>query len=145
MMDTPVPIPNTEVKHHRGEDSTLCENSSLPVPSFFLCLYMILDRSYHCGMTFFLICFIASYKIKIILSCYYLMFINFLKLFEYLDFLYELLLEISKKKTSFRGLYYYIFTVDLTNSTTSSEVAQSNAFSTKASISAFDTLLINFL
>ena len=35
MMDTPVPIPNTEVKHHRGEDSTLCENSSLPVPSFF--------------------------------------------------------------------------------------------------------------
>ena len=52
---------------------------------------------------FFLICFIASYKIKIILSCYYLMFINFLKLFEYLDFLYELLLEISKKKTSFRG------------------------------------------
>ena len=45
------------------------------------------------------------------------MFINFLKLFEYLDFLYELLLEISKKKTSFRGLYYYIFTVDLTNST----------------------------
>ena len=37
MMDTPVPIPNTEVKHHRGEDSTLCENSSLPVPSFFLC------------------------------------------------------------------------------------------------------------
>ena len=85
--------------------------------------------------------FIASYKIEIILSCYYLMFINFLKL----DFLYELLLEISKKKTSFRGLYYYIFTVDLTNSTTSSEVAQSNAFSTKASISAFDTLLINFL
>ena len=47
---------------------------------------------------FFLICFIASYKIKIILSCYCLMFINFLKLFEYLDFLYELLLEISKKK-----------------------------------------------
>jgi len=25
----------------------------LPVPSFFLCFYMILDRSYHCGMTFF--------------------------------------------------------------------------------------------
>ena len=137
MMDTPVPIPNTEVKHHRGEDSTLCENSSLPVPSFFLCFYMILDRSYHCGMAFF----IASYKIEIILNCYYLMFINFLKL----DFLYELLLEISKKKTSFRGLYYYIFTVDLTNSITSSEVAQSNAFSTKASISAFETLLINFL
>ena len=22
MMDTPVPIPNTEVKHHNGEDST---------------------------------------------------------------------------------------------------------------------------
>jgi len=22
MMDTPVPIPNTEVKHHHGEDST---------------------------------------------------------------------------------------------------------------------------
>ena len=34
MMDTPVPIPNTEVKHHRGEDSTLCENSSLPVLFF---------------------------------------------------------------------------------------------------------------
>ena len=38
MMDTPVPIPNTEVKHHRGEDSTLCENNSLPVPSFFYVL-----------------------------------------------------------------------------------------------------------
>ena len=38
-MDTPVPIPNTEVKHHRGEDSTLCENSSLPVPSFFFMFF----------------------------------------------------------------------------------------------------------
>ena len=37
MMDTPVPIPNTEVKHHRGEDSTLCENSALPVLFFILC------------------------------------------------------------------------------------------------------------
>jgi len=27
----------------------------LPVPSFFLCFYMILDRSYHCGMAF-LVC-----------------------------------------------------------------------------------------
>ena len=35
MMDTPVPIPNTEVKHHRGEDSTLCENSTLPVLFFY--------------------------------------------------------------------------------------------------------------
>ena len=25
MMDTPVPIPNTEVKHHNGEDSTLVQ------------------------------------------------------------------------------------------------------------------------
>ena len=50
---------------------------------------------------FFLICVIASYKIEIILSCYYLMFINLLKLFEYLDFLYELLFEISKKKDIF--------------------------------------------
>ena len=62
---------------------------------FFLCFYMILDRSYHCGMAFF----IASYKIEIILSCYYLMFINFLKL----DFLYELLLEISKKRPLFEA------------------------------------------
>ena len=50
---------------------------------------------------FFLICVIASYKIEIILSCYYLMFINLLKLFEYLDFLYELLFEISKKRGIF--------------------------------------------
>ena len=91
---------------------------------------------------FFLICVIASYKIEIILSCYYLMFINFLKI---LTFCMNYYWKLVKKKTSFRGLYYYIFTVDLTNSTTSSEVAQSNAFSTKASISAFDTLLINFL
>ena len=34
MMDTPVPIPNTEVKHHNGDDSTLCENSKLPVLFF---------------------------------------------------------------------------------------------------------------
>ena len=54
-------------------------------------------------MAFFLICVIASYKIKIILSCYYLIFINFLKLFEYLDFLYELLLEISKKRPLFEA------------------------------------------
>ena len=31
------------------------------------------------------------------------MFINFLKLFEYLDFLYELLLEISKKRPLFEA------------------------------------------
>ena len=35
MMDTPVPIPNTEVKHHNGDDSTLCENSKLPVLFFY--------------------------------------------------------------------------------------------------------------
>ena len=70
---------------------------------FLLFFYMILDRSYYCGMISFLICFITSYKIKIILSCYYLMFINFLKLFEYLDFLYELLLEISKKRPLFEA------------------------------------------
>ena len=45
MMDTPVPIPNTEVKHHRGEDSTLCENSSLPVPSFFYAFLFIKKSS----------------------------------------------------------------------------------------------------
>ena len=44
MMDTPVPIPNTEVKHHRGEDSTLCENSSLPVPSFFY-VFLFIKKS----------------------------------------------------------------------------------------------------
>jgi len=27
----------------------------LPVPSFFLCFYMIIDRSYPCGMAF-LVC-----------------------------------------------------------------------------------------
>ena len=32
---------------------------------------------------FFLICVIASYKIEIILSCYYLMFINFLKILTF--------------------------------------------------------------
>ncbi len=31
MMDTPVPIPNTEVKHHNGDDSAMCDNSKLPV------------------------------------------------------------------------------------------------------------------
>ena len=42
MMDTPVPIPNTEVKHHNGDDSTLCENSKLPVLFFyFLLVYKI--------------------------------------------------------------------------------------------------------
>ena len=50
---------------------------------FFLCFYMIVDRSYHCGMAFFLICVIASYKIELILSCYYLMFINFLKILTF--------------------------------------------------------------
>ena len=29
-VDTPVPIPNTEVKHFSAEDSTMCENRSLP-------------------------------------------------------------------------------------------------------------------
>ena len=51
MMDTPVPIPNTEVKHHSGDDSTLCENSTLPVPfflpfwGFFLIVYYFIKIS----------------------------------------------------------------------------------------------------
>ena len=105
-MDTPVPIPNTEVKHHRGEDSTLCENSSLPVPSFFLCFYMIVDRSYHCGMAFFLICVIASYKIEIILSCYYLMFINFL---EILTFCMNYYWKLVKKDLFSRPLLLHFY------------------------------------
>ena len=34
MMDTPVPIPNTEVKHHTAKIVLRCENSSLPVLFF---------------------------------------------------------------------------------------------------------------
>ena len=36
-VDTPVPIPNTEVKHFNGEDS-LCENSKLPI--IFFCIFL---------------------------------------------------------------------------------------------------------
>ena len=34
MMDTPVPIPNTEVKHHNGDDSTFVQQQ-LAAGSFF--------------------------------------------------------------------------------------------------------------
>ena len=40
-VDTPVPIPNTEVKHFNGEDS-LRENSKLPIFFFFFLLVKIL-------------------------------------------------------------------------------------------------------
>ena len=36
-VDTPVPIPNTEVKHFNGEDS-VSENSKLPI-FFYLIIY----------------------------------------------------------------------------------------------------------
>ena len=36
-VDTPVPIPNTEVKHFNGEDS-LRENSKLPI---FFCIFLL--------------------------------------------------------------------------------------------------------
>ena len=36
-VDTPVPIPNTEVKHFYGEDS-LRENSKLPI---FFCIFLL--------------------------------------------------------------------------------------------------------
>ena len=36
-VDTPVPIPNTEVKHFNGEDS-LRENSKLPI--IFFCIFL---------------------------------------------------------------------------------------------------------
>ena len=39
-MDTPVPIPNTEVKHRSGEGIPLGENSELP--GFFFALYVYL-------------------------------------------------------------------------------------------------------
>ncbi len=46
------------------------------------------------------------------------MFINFLKLFEYLDFLYELLLEISKKRHLFEAFiirfYFYVMIFETT-------------------------------
>ena len=35
-MDTPVPIPNTEVKHLSADGSTMCKSRTLPGPSFFL-------------------------------------------------------------------------------------------------------------
>ena len=43
-VETPVPMPNTEVKHFRGEDSWACpcENSSLPV---FLCLQSDIEKT----------------------------------------------------------------------------------------------------
>ena len=37
-VDTPVPIPNTEVKHFNGEDS-LRENSKLPI--FFFAIFIL--------------------------------------------------------------------------------------------------------
>ena len=30
VVDTPVPIPNTEVKHYSADDSTVCESRTLP-------------------------------------------------------------------------------------------------------------------
>ena len=44
-VETPVPMPNTEVKHFRGEDSWACpcENSSLPV---FLCLQTVIEKDW---------------------------------------------------------------------------------------------------
>ena len=30
VVDTPVPIPNTEVKHYSADDSTMCESRTLP-------------------------------------------------------------------------------------------------------------------
>ena len=55
MMDTPVPIPNTEVKHHRGEDSTLCENSSLPVPSFFFMFLHTINNKFKFECYYFIV------------------------------------------------------------------------------------------
>ena len=45
-VETPVPMPNTEVKHFRGEDSWACpcENSSLPV---FLCLQTVIRKDWN--------------------------------------------------------------------------------------------------
>ena len=50
-VDTPVPIPNTEVKHSSGEGSWLaCENSTLPgffFICFFLCVFLtVFYKSY---------------------------------------------------------------------------------------------------
>ena len=36
MMDTPVPIPNTEVKHHNGDDSTYVQQQLAAGSSFFI-------------------------------------------------------------------------------------------------------------
>ena len=36
MMDTPVPIPNTEVKHFYADGSTMCESRKLPGFSLFI-------------------------------------------------------------------------------------------------------------
>ena len=44
MMDTPVPIPNTEVKHHNGDDSARAQQQQAassfdtPLGIFFLCV-----------------------------------------------------------------------------------------------------------
>ena len=43
MMDTPVPIPNTEVKHHNGDDSTYVQQQ-LAAGSFFYYLEFFIKR-----------------------------------------------------------------------------------------------------
>ena len=44
MMETPVPVPNTEVKHHSGEDSTAVRKEHAAGPSSFFILYLFYFR-----------------------------------------------------------------------------------------------------
>ena len=42
-MDTPVPIPNTEVKHFYGKDSYACHSEISKLPGFFIFQRFMLD------------------------------------------------------------------------------------------------------
>ena len=50
-MDTPVPIPNTEVKHRSGEGIRLGQNSELP--GFFLCFNMLFETLPGCRLSLY--------------------------------------------------------------------------------------------
>ena len=61
-VDTPVPIPNTEVKHFNADDS-VCENRKLPI--FFFCLNFYFDLGFFIFLSLFMAYFFYFIKILI--------------------------------------------------------------------------------